>query len=304
MIIEKLGKFLKDPSFRFHFFSSKGVYNHMPDKEYLKLAFRKTMGEPLDLDDPKTFNQKVQWLMLYDRRPEYTRMVDKYEAKAFFTERIGAQYVIPTIGVWDRFEDIDFDKLPDRFVLKATHDSGSVVICSSKSDFDVEAARNKLNASLKCNYYLANREWPYKNIKPRILAEEYLDVLDDAGLLEYKLFCFDGEPKLILLCKGKAHSDGRTNDYFDMDYQHIPVSVAFPNAKGPFEKPKELDELAEIARKLSVGIPQVRVDTYVADGKIYIGEMTLYHEGGKCKFQPKTYDAEFGKLIKLPPKTV
>ena len=303
MNIKHIGKFLKDPVYRFHFFRAKGLYNKMPDREYLELVYLKTMGYPLNLDNPKTFNEKVQWLKLYDRKPEYTQIVDKCEAKTFFAQRIDEKYIIPTIGVWDKFESIDFDKLPEQFVLKTTHDSGGVVICSSKKDFDIKAAKKKLCASLRQNYYYGGREWPYKNVKPRILAETYLNVLDDAGLLEFKLFCFDGEPKLILLCKGKAHAAGRTNDYFDMDYNHIPVSVAFPNAKETFEKPKELDELIEIARKLSKGIPQVRVDTYVADGKIYVGEMTFYHESGMCMFQPREYDAEFGKLIKLPPKT-
>lgn len=304
MNLKNLPKMIFDPSYRFDFIRSKGVFNNMPDREYLELLFRKTMGYSLNLDDPKTFNEKLQWLKLYDKKPEYTEMVDKYAAKDFFARIIGSQYIIPTIGVWDRFDDIDFDSLPTQFVLKTTHDSGGVVVCKDKSAFNINEARKKMYYCLGQNFFLRGREWPYKNVKPRIIAEEYLSAFDSIGLIEYKLFCFNGEPKLILVCKGTAHGSGRTNDFFDMEFNHLPLRVTYPNSDEAIEKPKEIDELLTIARRLSVGIPQVRVDTYVADGKVYIGEMTFFHDGGMCKFKPDTYDLEFGKYITLPEKTI
>lgn len=304
MKLKNIPKIIMDPSYRFDFIRSKGVFDKMPDIDYIELLFRKQMGYSLHLEDPRTYNEKLQWLKLYDKRPEYTEMVDKYAAKSFFTRIIGAQYVIPTIGVWEKFDDIDFNLLPEQFVLKTTHDSGGVVVCKNKSEFNINEAKKKINYCLGKNFFLRGREWPYKNVKPRIIAEEYLSAFDNLGLIEYKFFCFDGEPKLILVCKGTAHGGGRTNDFFDIEFNHLPLRVTYPNSDEEIKKPRQIDELLNIARKLSVGIPQVRVDTYVAEGKVYIGEMTFFHDGGMCKFKPDTYDLEFGKLITLPKKTI
>ena len=270
------------------------------DKSYLKCSYRAKFGKKLDLKNPKTYNEKLQWLKLYDRRPEYTRMVDKYESKEYVAEKIGEEYIIPTIRVWNNFDEIDFDTLPDQFVLKSTHDSGGVVVCTDKSRFNVEEARRKLTKALKTNYYLHGREWPYKDVKPRIIAEEYLSALGDAGLVEYKLFCFNGEVKIVLVCKGAAHSNGRTNDFMDRDLNRIPVKSLNPISQPDPERPEELEKLIEIAEKLSEGIPQLRVDTYIVDGKIYVGEMTFFHNSGMCKFEPEEWDYKFGEWIKLP----
>lgn len=296
----KLKEIIKNPYRPFSFLAMKGLFNWMDDATYLKLMFRAQFGCNLDLTRPRRFNEKLQWLKLYDRKPEYVQMVDKYESKKYFAEVLGSEYIIPNIGVWDSFDEIDFGYLPEKFVLKTTHDSGGVVICKDKSSFSIENARSVLEKSLKTNYFNRGREWPYKFVKPRILAEVFLDVKDPKGLVEYKVFCFNGEPKLILLCKGTAHGLGRTNDFLDIDFNHIPVRATYPNTRERIEKPQQLDEILDVARKLSVGITQLRVDTYVADGKVYIGEATFFHDSGWCHLEPQEWDYTFGEMICLP----
>ncbi len=270
------------------------------DKKYLGILFKYLMGKKCDFDNPKTYNEKLQWLKIYDRNPLYTQLVDKYEVRRFISERIGDEYLIHCLDVWNHFDEIDFDKLPNQFVLKCTHDSGGLIICKDKSKLDMVVAKKKINHCLKRNYFPNQREWPYKDVRPRIIAEEYLGAFSSEEIIEYKIFCFDGEPKLFLVCKGEGHGSGRTNDFYDLDWQHIPVTMTYPNAEDSCPKPKEYDELLQLASRLSVGIPQVRVDFYVADGKIYFGELTFFHDSGFCKFKPEMYDQEFGKLIHLP----
>lgn len=293
-------KTLLFPSYRFLVLAALGYYDSMNDEEYLKLRFKHKMGRELDLENPKTFNEKLQWLKLYDHRPEYTEMVDKYSAKKFIADKIGDKYVIPTLGRWEKFDDIDFDQLPPQFVLKCTHDCGTVFFVRDKSKFNMKSARRKFTGSLKKNYYMRGREWVYKNIKPAIIAEEYLENV----LAEYKIFCFDGRPGLILVCKGRGHSEERTNDFYDLDFNHIPVTATCKNSPVHDTKPAEYDEMINIASKLSAGIPQVRIDLYLSDDrKIYAGEITFFHDGGTCAFKPKIYDEKFGAMITLPPKT-
>lgn len=280
--------------------SARGLLNWLPDKMYLKLLYELRTGKKPDLKNPKNFNEKLQWLKLYDRNPEYSRMVDKHEAKRYVAEKLGEQYIIPTLGVWEKFDDIDFDALPEKFVLKCTHDSGGLVICKDKSKLDKESARAKIECSLKRNYYYSSREWPYKDVKPRIIAEQFLEDMDE--LVEYKMFCFNGEVKMILVCKGQAHGAGRTNDYCDTNLKRFPFVSLNPNSEGELLVPKEMPELLSIAEKLSAGIPQVRVDTYLADGKIYFGELTFFHNSGMATFDPPEWDEKLGSWIKLPQK--
>ncbi len=285
-------------------FIRRGYFNWLNDKAYLKMEFYLRMGYKLNLKHPQTYNEKLQWLKLYDRKDIYTIMVDKCEVKKYVSSVIGEQYIIPTLGVWERFEDIDFEKLPKQFVLKCTHDSGGLVICKDKSTLNLEVIKTKIENCLRRNYYLHEREWPYKNVRPCIIAEEYLGMLGSETLIEYKIFCFNGEPKLFLVCQGEGHGAGRTNDFYDLDFHHIPVTMTNPNAKEICPKPKEYDELVVLAKRLSSGIPQLRVDFYVADGKIYFGELTFFHDSGYCQFKPEMYDEEFGKLIQLPQKQI
>ena len=191
MNIQKVKKIIQDPWDLVRIAKNHKLLNCLPDSAYLKLVYRQSVGKKLNLKNPQTFNEKLQWLKLYDRRPEYTRMVDKYEAKRYVAERIGEEYIIPTFGVWDRFDDIDFERLPNQFVLKCTHDSGGLVVCRDKSRLDFQVARKKIEKSLKTNYYLHSREWPYKNVKPRIIAEQYMEDESTEGLLvlmDYKFY--------------------------------------------------------------------------------------------------------------------
>ncbi len=298
--MERKKKCFWNPYKIFESLAMRGFFKNMNDKEYLSWLYRARMGRLPDLNHPKSFNEKLQWLKLNDRKPEYTEMVDKYLAKKYVEKRIGEKYIIPTLGVWDEFDQIEFEKLPDQFVLKTTHDSGGVVICKDKANFDKAAAKRKLEKSLKRNYYWAEREWPYKNVKPRIIAENYLSFLNGSDLVEYKVFCFNGKPALFLICKGEGHTDERTNDFYDLEFNHIPVTVTCPNAKEKCQKPDEYEELLELSRKLAKNTYQLRVDLYVINHKIYFGELTFFHDSGCCKFNPPEWDKRFGDMLKLP----
>jgi hypothetical protein len=271
------------------------------DEFYLKSFYRYNFRKKLNLKNPQTFNEKLQWLKLYDRKPEYTQMVDKYEAKKWIADKIGEEYIIPTLGVWDKFEDIDFDSLPNQFVLKTTHDSGGVIICKSKEDFDKESAKKKLKKSLKRNYYWNGREWPYKNVKPRILAEEYM--VDESGyeLKDYKFFCFNGKMKVFFVAKDRQTKGEETKfDFFDENFEHLPFTNGHPNSKPPYFKPENFEKMKELAEKLSQGIPHLRVDFYNINGRIYLGELTFSHWSGFVPFEPEEWDYTLGSWIELP----
>ena len=280
------------------------VLNWMSDEAFVKLLYRAGLGKKLNLENPQTFNEKVQWLKLYDRRPLYNRIVDKYEVRGYVAEKIGNEYLIPLVGgPWNSFDEIDFDALPEQFVLKCTHDSGGVVVCNDHKTFDVEEARAKIEKHLKVNFYWAGREWPYKDIQPRIIAEAYMEDQNTAELRDYKFFCFDGFPKYLFVATERQRVDEDTKfDFFDMDYHHLDIRNGHPNAKVPPEKPVCFEKMKELASVLSEGIPQVRVDFYEVNGKIYFGELTLSHWSGAVAFEPEEWDLEFGKCITLPGK--
>lgn len=271
------------------------------DEKFLKARFKLQMGKELNLDSPQTFSEKLQWLKLNNRKPEYTQMVDKVGAKEYVANIIGEEYIIPTIGVWDRVEDIDFDKLPNQFVLKCTHDSGGIVICSDKSKLDIAAAKAKLKRGLKRKFYFQNREWPYKNVKPRIIGEQYM--VDESGyeLKDYKWLCFNGEPKALYIATDRGVEGEETKfDFFDAEFNHLPFTNGHPNANREIAKPKSFEKMKELAAKLSAGQPHLRVDFYDIDGKIYFGELTFYHMSGTMPFEPEEWDYKFGEWIKLP----
>ena len=271
----------------------------IPDKMYLKLKYRLLFGRNLDFDNPKSFNEKINFLKIYDKNPIYTKMVDKSEAKKYAANIIGEKYIIPTIGVYEKFDDIDFDSLPDRFVIKCTHDSGGLVICKDKKSFDKEVAKKKINKCLKTNYYYHGREWPYKNVKPRILIEDYMEDSKCGELRDYKFFCFDGVPKLMFVATNRF-GDGETYfDFFDEDYNHLPFSQGHPNAPVIPRKPKNFEKMKKLASKLSQGIKQVRIDFYEVDGEVYFGEFTFSHFSGMMPFVPDEWDYKIGELVKL-----
>ncbi len=269
----------------------------LPDKTYIRLKYFSHFKKFPNLKNPQTFNEKLQWLKLHDRNPEYTKMVDKYEVREYIKEKIGEEYLIPLLGVWDSFDEIDFGKLPDQFVLKCTHDSGGLVICKDKEKLDIGKAKEKINASLKNNYYWDGREWPYKNVKPRIIAEKYM--VDESGteLKDYKIFCFDGEPKVMFIATDRPH-DTRF-DFFDMEFNHLPFTNGHPNADRELKKPDGFEEMIELSRTLSKGIKQSRIDFYDINGKVYFGEITFFHWSGLIPFEPEEWDYTLGSYINI-----
>lgn len=279
-----------------------GFLDWMSDKMLITLLYKAAFGEKPNLENPKTFNEKLQWLKLYDHRPEYTMMADKYAVRKYVADTVGEKYLIPLLGKWDRVEDIDFAALPNQFVLKCNHDQGSVVICRDKSSFDIEAAKKKLKYKLGKNHYKVLREWPYKNIKPCIIAEKLLQNASyNDELSDYKILCFNGEPKLIEYHRGRFRH--HTEDFYDTNWRKTDiVRVGTPVSDEIYERPPILEEMLEFARKLSNGIPHVRVDCYCSDGKIYFSELTLYNSAGLGKFN-KNYDELLGSWITLPEKT-
>lgn len=293
--------YLKNPNRIYAFFSSKNLLNWMSDEAYIKMEYKCNMGKKLNLKNPSTFNEKLQWLKLYDRKPEYVKMVDKFEVKKYVADLIGEEYIIPTLGVWDKFDDIDFDALPDRFVLKCTHDSGGIVICRDKAKFDIAAARKKINGFLKRKYFYEHREWSYKDIKPRIIAEKFMEDKTTNELRDYKFFTFSGKPKLLFIATDRQKQAEETKfDFFDMDYNHLDIKNGHPNAKETPAKPECFEEMRALAEKLSQNIPHLRVDFYEVDGKVYFGELTFFHWGGIVPFEPEEWDETLGSWIELP----
>lgn len=295
-------KIIKNPAYLFIVLSYIGFFKNMSDEKYLKIVYRIRTGHKLNLDNPQSFNEKLQWLKLHDRRPEYTIMVDKYAVKKYIAKKIGKQYIIPTLGVWDKFDDIDFDKLPDQFVLKCTHDSGGLVICRDKSKFDVASARKKINTCLKNNFFYKGREWPYKNVKPRIIAEKYIKSPGKVVPEDYKIYCINGKPKYIVVFHNRFDSRkplSETVYNINWEPQHISLDEHFAISDEIEPKPECLDELLKIAEILCSDIPQVRVDFYIIDNKIYFGEITLYTASGFQKMIPEEMDMKLGKNLQL-----
>jgi len=279
----------------------KRITHILPDKLYVSLYYRLKMHRKMHWKNPQTFNEKLQWLKLYDRKSEYTEMVDKYEAKKYVASRIGEDYIIPTLGIWERFEDIDFVNLPDQFVLKCTHDSGGLVICRDKATLDRDKARAKIEQSLKNNYYYACREWPYRNVKPRIIAEQYMEEVGSTDLADYKVHCFNGKPKVVLVCRDRYSETGLTEDFYSVEWEHLDVKrPGTPNAAALEKKPEQLDEMLRLSRVLSKGLPFIRVDFYVNNSRVYFGELTLYPAAGIKPFEPNRWDETFGAWITLP----
>ena len=275
------------------------ILGWMNDRKFVETMFKFKIGRSLDLSNPKTFNEKLQWIKLYDHNPIYTTMVDKLKVKQYVAERIGQQYVIPTLGVWDNFDDIDFSILPDQFVLKCTHDSGGLVIVKDKGQLDIKSAKKKINKSLKTNYYKVGREWPYKNVERRIIAEKYMSNSDEDILVDYKVLCFNGVPKLVEVHHGR-YTRNHTQDFYDTDW----VKTDFEQPEDPrtnivMEKPVFADEMFELSSVLAEGIPHVRVDWYFVQGQLYFGEMTFFDGSGFCPFL-EGQDEILGEWIELP----
>ena len=277
----------------------------IPDATYLQVRFRLIFGRKLHLDNPQTFNEKLNWLKIYNRRPEYVSFVDKYEVKQIVSEKLKKTQgrLIPTYGVWDTFDEIDFDKLPDQFVLKSTNGGGGtgIVICRNKSTFDRITAKKQLEASMHI-CWKTQREWVYRDIKPRIIAEELMQNDDGSQLVDWKLFCFDGEPLLLFYASDRyTKGEPLKFDWYDMDLRHLPIqSKGYPNANKKLEMFPEWEDMKQVARNLSAGIPHVRADLYLVNHKIYFGEMTFFHDGGFVPIYPEVWDYTIGKWLVLP----
>ena len=292
--------FLTKPYYRTRVLIKLGYYDSLSDEEFLKKVFPKYMGYPLDLENPKTFSEKLQWLKVNYREPIQTVMVDKYEAKNFIAQRVGEQYIIRTLAVWDSVEDIDFDALPNQFVLKCTHDSGGIVICKDKSSLDREAAKAKLRASLKRDYSKIAREWAYQNVPRRIIAEKYISELGNDDLLDYKMYSFHGEPKLTVVCSDRFSKTGTRMNFYDINWEPMGIHFGhYPPLSTEFPKPATYEEMKRLTAELSKDCPFLRVDFYEIKGRLYIGELTFFPGAGLEKFRPMTKDYELGEWLHL-----
>ena len=299
---EKIKHVLKNPLWIIVMLNNRGLHL-LGDEAYIRLLFRLNLNKRANLDNPQTFNEKIQWLKLHDRKAKYTTMVDKYEAKKYVANIIGKEHIIPTIGVYERFDDIDFANLPDQFVIKCTHDSGGLVVCKDKKKFNQKMARKKINKCMDKNFYWSSREWPYKNVKPRIIVEQYMSSFGD-NPDDYKVHCFNGKPKIILVCKDRFNQNGMSEDFFDTKWRHLDLKR--PNQKTSQElisKPVKLEEILSYSKELSKDIPFLRIDFYIIDGKVYFGELTFFPASGLRPFVPEEWDKKMGKMIKLEDKT-
>lgn len=270
----------------------------LDDEEYISRQFEYHFGHRPNLETPRTFNEKIQWLKLHDRNPQYTQLVDKYEVKKYISDKIGEGYVIPTLGIYNSFDEINFEQLPEQFVLKCTHDSGSIVICKSRAEFDQNKARNILENGLKKNFYWWGREWPYKNVKPRIIAECYLSDKSKNGINDYKIFCFNGRAELIQVDYGRFINHKR--NLYTLNWEYIDAMIKYPNdPKTQIERPSRLKEMINLAEQLSANIPHVRLDLYLVNDKVYFGELTFHHGSGYENFRPLELENRLGEMITL-----
>lgn len=273
------------------------------DSIYLSLRYYCIFRKKLNLKNPVTFNEKLQWLKINDRKPIYTDMVDKIEAKKYVAKRIGQEHIIPTIAEYNSVDEINWDTLPNKFVIKCTHDSGGILVCKDKNNLDIEAAKRKFRKGLKKTYFNETREWPYKNCKHRLICEEYMTDESGYDLKDYKWFCFNGKVKALFIAKDRGSKDEETKfDFYDADFNHLPIKNGHPNANQFIEKPKGFEEMKRLAEELSKGFPHLRVDFYDINGRIYFGELTFFHWSGLMPFEPEEWDYKFGEWIDLPLK--
>lgn len=291
--------FLYDPQYKIcKIFLHCMKPERIPDKMYLKYQYHYVFGKRLNLKNPQTFNEKLQWLKLYDRKPLYTTLVDKYAVKEWVRNKIGEQFVIPTLAVYNNVDEIDIDKLPEQFVLKCNHDSGSIVICKDKRSFNIDLAKEALANGLKHDFYAKHREWPYKNVPRKIIAEPYLQ--DHNGeLRDYKFFCMNGKCHYMFIATERMRKEEPFFDFYDDKFNHLPIIQGHPNSPIKIAKPYSFELMKELSIELSKDIPNVRCDFYEVNGKPYFGEMTFFHFSGLVPFIPNSIDREWGKQLQL-----
>lgn len=296
-VLKKILKSLREPQ-RILLKLDRCNIIRLKDETFLKYRYKIEMNQQLDLENPKTFNEKLQWLKIHDRNPLYTKLVDKYAVRLYITERIGEKYLIPLYGIYDSFDEIDFSKLPNQFVIKCNHDSGGVIVCKNKAELNKKLAKQKINKSLNKNYYYSGREWPYKNVKPKIIVEKYMEDVQCHELIDYKVMCFHGEPKLIFTCSERFSGDLKVT-FFDLNWKRLAFERHYSVSDKKIKKPKNLKNMIELSKILSTNIPFVRVDWYEVNGEIYFGEMTFYPGGGMEEFRPDEWDRKLGDMIDL-----
>lgn len=270
------------------------------EKLYLELLYFFSLNKKLNLSSPQTFTEKIQWLKLYNRKKIYTTMVDKISAKEYVARLIGNEIIIPTLGIWNKFEEIEFNKLPDKFVLKTNHSGGStgIVICKDKSKLDIKKTKKRINSSLRSNCYYTTKEWPYKNVKPKIFAEQFIEDPNESDLIDYKFYCFNGETKYCQVITGR--NDKESIDFYDTEWNHQTFHGLNPKyISRTIQKPMNYEQMIKIANKLSKDIPFIRIDLYNINGKIYFGEMTFFPASGIGVFTPDGTDKMLGDLITL-----
>lgn len=302
--LDTLVKIFSDDLTRFDFLTERGFCDHLSDEAFIRLKYRYRMGEELNLKNPQTYNEKLQWLKLNEHNKRYVKLVDKYSVKQYIERKIGAEYVIPALGVWDGYNDIDFSALPDQFVLKCTHDSGSTMVVKNKNNMNHKAIKKYYSKKLKRNYYYMGREWPYKYVYPRIIAEAYLkesDLNKRSGrpVNDYKVLCFEGVPRLIEVHQGRFEKK-HYQDFYDTDWNKLDIGQAGElNSPHKIARPEQLEEMLSLSEKLSKGFHHIRVDWYIAGGKLLFGELTFYDGAGFVPFIKKSDDMLLGSWIEI-----
>lgn len=298
-MLNKVKRYLADPYYALGYDLIKSHPNWMSDRFYISVLWKMLMGYELDWKNPQTFNEKLQWLKINDRNPRYSLLVDKVAAKGIVSDIIGEEHVIPTIRVYDSVEEIVPEDLPEQFVLKCNHDSGSFEICQSKDRFDFPSAKARLGDKLKKNFYWNAREWAYKNVEKKVFAEQYVNDLAQDNLVTYKFYCFDGEPKLAL---ATIKNEVFWENYYDLDFNLLNLFHGSNNSPSQIERPAHFDEMIEISRVLSKGIPHVRIDLYESAGGVLFSEYSFYDWAGFNRFEPEEWDRVLGDWLKLPGK--
>ena len=303
MKIMKIRKYLFDKEYRFNVNSGLGFYNKWDDEAFLKKAFNVKMGYSLNLDNPQTFNEKLQWLKLYNRHPEYTMMVDKYKVREYIADKLGEEYLIPLLGVWDDPDDIDFEALPNQFVLKCNHNSGTgMCICRDKSKLDIKKVKRELRKGLKENYYLKWREWPYKDVPRKIIAEKYMEDTSSSELNDYKFICFNGKVICSIVCSDCFDKDGLKVTFYNRDWEKIPFTRHYSVSEKEIQRHAIYQDVLDFLERLSKDTSFKRTDFYEIDERLYFVELTFFQGSGYEEFDSEKWDTTLGNWVKLPDK--
>lgn len=298
--MKKIIKALKNPKLAINYLLNQKIFRLIPDKLYIKIKYRLCTGKKLDLNNPQGLNEKMQWLKLYDRNPLYTNLVDKYKVREYIKNAIGEEYLIPLLGVYDSYDEIDFNSLPKEFVLKPNHTSGDIYICHDKDQIDHRKLEKDIKRWLKRKYYWIHREWPYKNVKPRIVCEKYMVDHESGDMKDYKIECFNGKATGIYVCSQRESTEGLAIDYYDINWNLIPGGVDFRSSGILLQRPKNFNKIIEISEELSKDIPYVRIDLYEINGQVYFGEITFFPGAGFVPFKPDSFDYLLGSWLELP----